>query len=101
MASPEWWTALPKCVQETVEQILHALAGGSIGFVAACIAVWFDAASVWVSVSAIAAAAISGAVRELAQNLGDDINDVLDAWIDWAAWSLGGVGAAILASVVF
>lgn len=100
MPSPEWWTRLPKWVQEPIEQVGHALAGAAIGGAAAGILLALDAASGWVWAAGTGAALASGIARELLQNWGDAVGDVWDAVLDLLVWSAGGPLGVWIATVI-
>ena len=88
-----WYDGLSKWGQEVVDQTLHLLAGAFFGGLFGGLAlIWLPSLIAgWIAVMAGAA---SAAIRETAQNLGDDANDVPDAVVDAAVWTAGGLLSA-------
>ena len=79
-----------------LEQAAHGWIGYAAAFPAGALVYWFTRSGWWAFWAGIASAALVGAVREVAQNVGDDDNDVADAILDTAMTILGGVLISLL-----
>lgn len=94
MREPEWYARLPRWARKVVDQLAHAAIGaaiaGLVGGLSRLRLSWR-----WSALAGGCASALGAIVYELAQNLGDAENNVADAVLDAAVWSLAGAAVAV------
>lgn len=94
MSDPRWYSRMPRWARKVVDQTAHAAAGAAIAAAATGLA-RLGLRWRWAVVVGVVTAGAAAVGYELVQNLGDAENDVADAVLDAAVWTVAGVAGAL------
>lgn len=93
MGDPAWYSRLPRWARKTIDQLAHAAIGAAIAALVGGLS-RLRISWRWAAVAGAASSALAAVIYELAQNLGDEDNNVADAVLDASVWTLAGLAVA-------